>query len=249
MSGALLGISAVGGIAQQALQATGLMPAWFRAPRSIGDSSSKGGAIIPDVTIEEQHSDRLTVTQHPIADGSPIHDHAYKLPATVVMRIGFSNSNIVGAAVQGFQSGGGFSDIGGGLAGAGQGLLSAATEQRCNDIYKKLVKLQFDQEAWDQGMAPLAAFSLTTGKRPYKNMVITELSMRNDKTTEYALIIEVHMQEVFIVKTASTTQPSQTNQSNPEKTASPTDQTDKSATPTPNPNSFIKRGADFFFGA
>jgi hypothetical protein len=226
MSGALVAISSVAGIGVQALSASGLMPAWIRAPRSIG-------TIIPDVTIEESHSDRLTVTQHPIANGSPVSDHAYKMPATITMRLGFSNSNVVGAAVQGFMSGGGFTDLAGGLAGAGEGLLSSFTEQRVKDIYAKLVALQFDKTAWEQGGVALMPFKLTTGKRTYDNVVITEISVRTDHTSEYALMVECHMQEVFIVTTSSTTQPSQANQAIPGQTAAPTDQADKSATPVP----------------
>jgi hypothetical protein len=222
MSGALLGISAVGGIAQQAVSASGLLPAWIRAPRMIG-------TIIPDVTIEESHSDRLTVTQHPIVDGSPISDHAFKLPATIVMRVGFSNASVVAAAVQGFQGGGGFSDLGGGLAGAGSGLLSSFSEERVKNIYKQLLDLQFDRTKWDQGERALLPFKLTTGKRTYDNVVITDLSIRTDRTTEYSLVVECHMQEVILVKTDSTTQPAQSSQALAAKTASPTDQATKSA--------------------
>jgi hypothetical protein len=225
MSGSLLAVSSVAGIGTQALSASGLMPALIRAPRRIG-------TVIPDVTIEEDHSDRLTVTQHPIADGSPVSDHAYKMPGTITMRLGFSNSNVVGAGVQGFMSGGGFADLAGGISGLGSGLLSSFTEQRASDIYAQLLKLQFDQSAWDQGKVALNAFKLVTGKRTYPNVVITELSVRTDHTSEYALMIDVHMQEVFIVTTAATTQPAQTDQSQAPQTASPSDQPDKTATPT-----------------
>src|SRR4029077_19725214 len=109
MSGALLNtglraVTSVAGIGTELLSATGLMPAMFKAPRKIG-------TIIPDVTIEESHSDRLTVTQHPVASGSQIADHAYKMPATITMRVGFSNSSVISAGVQGFMQGGGFSDL------------------------------------------------------------------------------------------------------------------------------------------
>ena len=60
-----MGVSVFAGVGQQALAATGLMPAFIRAPRSIG-------TIIPDVTIEEHFSDRATVTMHPLAHGTVI---------------------------------------------------------------------------------------------------------------------------------------------------------------------------------
>lgn len=242
MSGALVStglraISSVAGIGTQVLNATGLMPAMFKAPRKIG-------TIIPDVTIEESHSDRLTVTQHPIVDGTQIADHAFRLPPTITMRLGFSNSNVVGAGVQGFTEGGGFSDLGGAIAGVGKGLLSSFTEQRVTDIYRALRKLQFDEVAWKAGRVALQPFTLVTGKRTYEKVVITELSVRTDHTTEYALMVECHMQEIIIVKTSQTTQPAQENQTKKEQTATPTDQSDKTVKPpesTERPPSTILR--------
>lgn len=237
MSGALLAGSAVFGIAQQALQSSGIMPAMFGVRRSIG-------TIIPDVTIEESHSDRLTVTQHPIADGSPVSDHAYKLPATITMRIGFSNAgainNAIGAGVAGFASGG----ISGALGAAGSNLMSSFTEERVKTVYDNLLKLQFDRDAWDKGKTALNPFKLVTGKKTYDKVVITEISIRTDRTTEYSLMVEVHMQEVFIVTTENTTQPAQADQSQAPKTADTKDQPDKQAT-TPKENSDSRMKQDF----
>ena len=202
MSGAVTALATIGSGASQALSASGLMPAFIRNTRKIG-------TIIPDVTIEEQHSDRIAITQHPIADGTPVSDHAYLMPPTVTMRCGWTNANPIGATVQGFMSGG--------LSGAGSGLLSTLTESRAKEIYDKLRTLQTSFEP----------FTLTTGKRTYKDMMIAELSVRNDHTLEYSLIIECNMQQVFRVRTRTTQQPSQTNQGQPSKTASPTDEPQK----------------------
>jgi hypothetical protein len=52
------------------------------------------GGMTPDVTIEEEHSDQLVVTDHPVqgaANGNAtVSDHAYKLPAEVVITYGWS---------------------------------------------------------------------------------------------------------------------------------------------------------------
>jgi hypothetical protein len=48
--------------------------------------------IIPDVTIEEIHHDELITTDHPVEIGAAITDHAFKRPAELEMRVGFSNS-------------------------------------------------------------------------------------------------------------------------------------------------------------
>jgi hypothetical protein len=209
----------VGQLALQGLSASGLMPAMLRNTRRIG-------TIIPDVTIEEQHSDRLQVTQHPVARGSPISDHAFKLPATVVMRLGWTNANPIGAGVQGFMEGG--------LAGLGSALLGTLTEQRVKDIYNRLLTLQYDPQAAAMGGISVVPFTLTTGKRTYQNMVIVELGVRTDHTTEYSLMIECHMQEVFIVDTQTTTQPAQSDQALASKTQATTPTPDKqTAAPVP----------------
>jgi len=44
------------------------------------------------VTIEEVHHDELEVTEHPVAIGAPITDHAFKRPAELTVRIGWSES-------------------------------------------------------------------------------------------------------------------------------------------------------------
>lgn len=231
MSDAITAISAVAGnpaiqtLASALPLPSQLQSVLFRSPRRIA-------TIIPDVVIEEDHSDRLTVTQHPVMTGVPISDHAYRMPYQVTMRCGWTNANAIGNALQGF----GASLIGGASFGdavsaGGTQLLQSFTEQRITAIYAALRKLQFDNTAYAQGTVPVNAFTLVTGKRTYPNMVITELSVRTDRTSEYSLMVEAHFQEVMIVTTKFTTQPAQTDQASPSQTASPTDQGDKTVAP------------------
>lgn len=56
-------------------------------------SDKRIGGIFPDVTIEEQHSDDLVITEHPVMQGAQITDHAYKNPARVTMIVGWSDSS------------------------------------------------------------------------------------------------------------------------------------------------------------
>lgn len=51
------------------------------------------GGFTADVTIEEQHVDRMRITEHPVEQGAAITDHAYKMPAQVTIRAGWSNSS------------------------------------------------------------------------------------------------------------------------------------------------------------
>lgn len=71
------------------------------------------GLIIPDVVIEESHADDLIVTEHPVEAGAPISDHAFRRPAELKIRAGWSNAE-------------GFS----------------IDEGRVSDIYAQLIELQ-----------------------------------------------------------------------------------------------------------
>lgn len=62
------------------------MPALFRPySRSIG-------GIIAQVTIEEQVTDEVHITEHPVEQGAPISDHAFKIPTTLNINAGWSTA-------------------------------------------------------------------------------------------------------------------------------------------------------------
>lgn len=46
-----------------------------------------------DAIAEEKHSDLLTITENPVEQGAAITDHAFKRPAELTLRIGYSNSS------------------------------------------------------------------------------------------------------------------------------------------------------------
>lgn len=48
------------------------------------------GGIVAQVTIQEQSSDELQITDHPVEQGSPISDHAFKRPVSVNINAGWS---------------------------------------------------------------------------------------------------------------------------------------------------------------
>lgn len=80
-----LGVS----IAVAALE--GLISPVLIRPRSIG-------GFIADVTVEEHADDEVEITQIPVESGAAVTDHAYKRPARLTIRAGWSDSS--------FQSGG-----------------------------------------------------------------------------------------------------------------------------------------------
>jgi hypothetical protein len=51
------------------------------------------GGFIADVTIEEDHTDEVVITDHPVERGASTTDHAFKRPSTVAIKAGWSNSS------------------------------------------------------------------------------------------------------------------------------------------------------------
>ena len=50
------------------------------------------GTLMPDVVVEEIHNDQLAITKHPVEMGAAISDHSFRMPSTIIMKIGYSNS-------------------------------------------------------------------------------------------------------------------------------------------------------------
>lgn len=67
--------------------ARGLIANLLIIPRNIA-------GFVADVTIEESHVDALEITQHPVEQGAAITDHAFKLPAMVTVRAGWTMSSL-----------------------------------------------------------------------------------------------------------------------------------------------------------
>jgi hypothetical protein len=59
-----------------------------------------GNPLRAQVTVEEEHDDELVITEHPVEQGAAITDHAYKRPAELRVRVGWSASGglILGGA-------------------------------------------------------------------------------------------------------------------------------------------------------
>jgi hypothetical protein len=119
------------------------------------------GGMAPDVTIEEEHSDQLVVTDHPVqgaANGNAtVSDHAYKLPAEVVITYGWSPG--------------------------GQGNATASSTY-LNDIYNQILALQNSRaiftvytgrRTYDNMI--LQAVSLTTDRNT-ENALIVRMACR-----------------------------------------------------------------------
>jgi hypothetical protein len=74
------------GISLLAAAASDLLSPVFIWQRNIG-------GFIADITVEEHHRDDLVVTENPVEQGADITDHAFKQPARLTVRVGYSNSS------------------------------------------------------------------------------------------------------------------------------------------------------------
>ena len=157
----------------------------------------KLGAIIPNVVVEEVHSDTLTITDHPVEQGAPITDHAFKNPAELSMRIGWSSSSlaldsVVSSVVDSVKA----------------GKLTTPKIKTVRDIYEDLLKLQASRKPFD----------VSTGKRLYKDMLIKSISTTTDASSENALVVSVVLRQIIIVQTKAAKLKAE-NQKTPAKTA------------------------------
>jgi hypothetical protein len=133
------------------------------------------GGVYPDVTIEEEHSDQLVVTDHPVqgsqSGNATISDHAYKLPAEIVITYGWSPS------------------------GAGN---STGSTTYLNDIYSQILTLQSTRAIFNvytgrrtyQNMI-LQAVSMTTDRNTENalivRMICREILFVETQTVEVSL--------------------------------------------------------------
>lgn len=69
---------------------TGALPYGNWTPALFQPHSRSIGGIVAQVTIQEQSSDELHITDHPVEQGSPISDHAFKQPVQLQINAGWS---------------------------------------------------------------------------------------------------------------------------------------------------------------
>lgn len=180
--------------------------------RSIAGTPPAGAfvTLTPFVTIEERHSDELAITQHPVESGAAITDHAYKIPPSVMIEAGWSNSPV--------PMGSNLLDIPGLLGLPGQIAQGLIDTLNIFSTAPNFVKGIYDQLLALQDTATL--LTVMTGKRSYDNMLITRLETVTNSETENALIIRITCQQIIIVQTQVVTVAPQAQQLLPEKTAS-----------------------------
>ncbi len=155
---------------------------------------SKIGTVEIQATLEEIYTDTVQTTEHPVQLGAAITDHAYKRPAEVVIRCGWSNSTLDALL--------------GAISSLFDGEMSAS--DYVSGIYSQLLALQ-------NARVP---FDITTSKRHYTDMLITGLQVTTDQATSNVLMVTATCRQIIIVNTQVTTLPPRENQANAANTAS-----------------------------
>lgn len=175
------------------------------------------GPFVAQVTVEEKAEDDLEITDHPVEQGAAITDHAYKRPASLIVRASWSNS----PSVAGLGSG-----IVAGLQATSTGIqaqLSGSAVNQINDIYEKFLQLQVARTPFD----------VYTAKRLYKNMLIKGLSQTTDEKSENSLNLVIQLRQVIIVQTQVVSISADVaDQAFPATTAPPINQGSASLAPT-----------------
>lgn len=204
----------------------GLESILIKPTRGIFGIRTADGKILPDIiaqaVIEEKHHDELEITEHPVEQGAMITDHAFKRPAELTLRLGWSNSptsrgNFVNPLIATAAANSPVALAGANLYGIGQGVqgiqsqISGAGVEQIQAIYQSLLQLQESR----------ALFVVYTGKRVYTNMVCKMLVAETDFKSENSLPITLTCKQVILVNTQTVQLPA-SKQSNPKMTASST---------------------------
>jgi hypothetical protein len=174
-----------------------------------------GSMFIPDATIEEVHSAELDITDHPVEQGTSISDHAFKRPEELIVTAGWSDSpnnsglqnQIIGAAAN--SSPALKAIIGAAEAVNGVVNLFGSNGQASPSkaAYLKLLDIQANR----------FLFTIFTGKRVYRNMIVKSLSTTTDAKTENSLIIRIGCRQILMAQTQTVTVPDSANMKNPEQ--------------------------------
>lgn len=123
--------------------------------------------IVPDVAVEEVHRDELAVTDQPVEQGAAITDHAFKRPAEVSVRYGWSDS--------------------GGLLKA---LLSPSAPS-VDEVYQKLLTLQESRQPFDLITGRRAYKNMLIGSLQVTTDARTNQSLMVSASMRQIIIVQV----------------------------------------------------------
>jgi hypothetical protein len=172
--------------------------------------------LVPQVVVDEHHSDVLVITEHPVEQGAAISDHAYKRPAELTIRAGWSEAGQ-------FVNPTGLQQLPLALPAM---IPQFGAPNYLNDLYNDLLVLQANRQM----------VSIITGKRSYASMLLHALQVHTDEKTETTLLVTASFRQVLIVQTQVIPVPQMSQMAQPQKTAPVVNQGSQQALPAANFN-------------
>lgn len=146
-----------------------------------GQTKASIGGITLDASVSEEHLSTAELTDNPVEDGAKITDHVQIQPKQLTIEGVVSDFPL------------GYLEIGN-IMNLGRTVMSLfGKSSRSVDAYNKLVKLQEKREP----------FTVVTGLKRYKNMILTELSVPRTAETGKSLQFRAVLREIRIAKTGS----------------------------------------------
>ena len=139
------------------------------------------GGIELDAVISESHTSEVRVTRNPIELGADITDHSVVEPKRIQIIAQVSDTPLGVAAI-------------GQIIDNITGLFGSSTSEnvtRSNAAYNAMIQLQESREPVD----------IQTKLKLYRNMIITNVSVTQDKDTSRIVLMNISAEEVRIVQT------------------------------------------------
>jgi len=147
------------------------------------------GTFLPQVVVKERHTDELEMTDHPVEAGGVITDHAFKLPAVVIIECGFGhNSDSFVTSYASMFDDDTLTTIAGAFDATPLGI-------------RQPTDLKATYDALLQYQDPPTLLNVTTGKRVYTNMLLKTLVVETDVATENVLKIVATLRQVIMATT------------------------------------------------
>lgn len=138
--------------------------------------------IVVDATVSEEHLSEAELTENPVEDGAVVTDHVHLKPAQLTIQGVISDSPLGYAVIGNIQN----------LVRSVSSLFGKSS--RSVDAYNDLLALQKSRQP----------FTVTTGLKRYKNMIMTSLSVPRTAQTGRAIHFTATMREIRIVKSKTT---------------------------------------------
>jgi len=191
------------------------------------------GGIILDAVISETTTSNVRVTRNPVELGADINDHAIIEPKEYSLEGVVTDSPLFGLGV--------VSNLGNNLTQSGFfGSSSEDSRTRSQAAFDSLILLQESREPID----------IQTGLKQYSNMLISNITVTQNKDTSRAIFFTAKLTEVIITSTEVIDFPKDSLEADvtQQQGSSPIDEGQKQATDAGGNKSILKSVTDSFGG-